>query len=659
MATDFFIVIAAGFCGGVLARLLRQPLVLGYLVAGIVVGPHTGGISVGDPANLERLAEIGATLLLFGLGLELSLRDLAPVRRVALFGTPIQIALTMAVAWPIGAWLGLRWAETVWLGALVSLSSTLVVLKALQSQGRIGTLSSRVMLGMLVAQDLAFIPLMIVLPRLGSSDAGASAAAFSVLKAVALLAGLLVIGTRVIPRLVEWVARSGSRELFLLVTMGIALGIAFVTHEFGVSSAVGAFVAGLVLSESDYSHQALSDIIPLRDVFSLLFFASVGMLLDPTHVLGQWRAISLVVAVISVSKGLIFAGVTRAFGYRNIVPLASALGLFGIGEFSFVLARTGFAAGAISGSLYALVLNTAIITMVLTPVVSGLTTPIYGWMSRRRAREPVQTINMTESGLAGHIIVAGAGRVGCRIAEVLQGLQLPFVVVEVDHRRIDHAKEQGYPTIFGDAAQPTVLEAAGIGRARLLLVTTPVLGVSRAVVEHARRINPAVDVVVRAESADEMASLRAMGVSEVVQPDLEASLEMTRQALVHLRMSALDIVHLTDRLRADQYAPADAPGGTSARTAAGEDRAVISTLAAATRLLDLRWVRIVEGSLLAGRRIGEADVRTWLKVTVVGVVSAGRLNPSPGPDHVLAGGDLVAVVGDRQHVDGFDVAAGN
>jgi CPA2 family monovalent cation:H+ antiporter-2 len=651
MATDLFIVIAAGFCGGLLARLLRQPLVLGYLVAGIAVGPHTGGISVGDPANLERLAEIGATLLLFGLGLELSLKDLAPVRRVALFGTPIQIALTMAVAWPIGSWLGLGWAQTVWLGALVSLSSTLVVLKALQSQGRIGTLSSRVMLGMLVAQDLAFIPLMIVLPRLGSADAGTSDAVVAVLKAAALLAILLTAGTRVMPRLVEWVARSGSRELFLLVTMGIALGIGYLTHTFGVSSAVGAFIAGLLLSESDYSHQALSDIIPLRDVFSLLFFASVGMLLDPTQVAGQWRAILVVVVVVSLAKGLIFGGVTRAFGYRNVVPIASALGLFGIGEFSFVLARAGLSSGGIDDSLYALVLNTAVITMVLTPVVSGLTTPIYRWMSRRRTQEPVQTINVPDTALSGHIVVAGAGRVGCRIAGVLQDLRLPFVVVELDHRRIDRAKELGYPAIFGDVAQPVVLEAAGITRARLLLVTTPVLGVSTAVVEHARRLNPAVDVVVRAESPEAMASLRAMGVAEVVQPELEASLEMTRQALVHLRMSALDIVHLTDRLRADQYGTV--PGQAT------DDTAVVSTLAAASRLLDLRWIRIHEGSLLDGRTIGNADVRTWLNVTIAGIVSAGRFTASPGPEQTLGAGDIVAVVGDRQHVDGFEVAAGN
>jgi len=651
MAEDVFIVIVAGFVGGVLARLARQPLVLGYLVAGILVGPHAGIVTVGDPANLERLAEIGATLLLFGLGLELSLKDLAPVRRVAILGTPIQIALTMLAAVPLGFWLNLPWTQTVWLGALVSLSSTLVVLKALQSQGRIGTLSSRVMLGMLVAQDLAFIPLMVVLPRLGSGDAAVGEVAAAVLKAAALLAVIFVAGTRLLPRLVGWVARSGSRELFLLVTMGLALGIGYLTHTFGISSAVGAFVAGLVLSESDYSHQALSDIIPLRDVFSLLFFASVGMLLDPSQVLGQWQAVTVVVLSVGVTKGLVFGGVTRAFGYRNVVPLASALALFGVGEFSFVLARTGFAAGAIPASLYALVLNTAVITMVLTPVVSGLTTPVYSWWTRRRAREPVQTINLSGAApLAGHIVVAGGGRVGCRVAEVLQGLDLPFILIELDHRRIDHARARGFPTVFGDAAQEPVLEAAGIARARLVLITTPVLGVSKAVVDHARRLNPNVDIVVRAESAEAMALFREIGVAEVVQPELEASLEMTRQALVHLRMSALDIVSLTDRLRADHYAAGGAPVSSEVSTAA--------TLGAAARLLDLRWVRIADGSLLAGRTIGEADVRTWLGVTLVGIVCDGRFNPGPGPDQVLHAGAIVAVVGDRAHVDRFEVAAG-
>ena len=234
MATDFFIVIAAGFCGGVLARLLGQPLVLGYLLAGIVVGPHTGGITVGDPQNLERLAEIGVTLLLFGLGLELSLADLRPVRRVAIIGAPLQVIATIGLGVPLGRWLGFGWTESIWFGSLVSLSSTIIVLKALQAQGRMGTLSSRVMIGMLVVQDLTFIPLMVLLPSLTGGAGGSAEALLAIAKAGALLAVLLVGGTRVLPRFVGWVARSGSRELFLLVTMSLALGIGYLAHAVGV-----------------------------------------------------------------------------------------------------------------------------------------------------------------------------------------------------------------------------------------------------------------------------------------------------------------------------------------------------------------------------------------------------------------------------------------
>jgi CPA2 family monovalent cation:H+ antiporter-2 len=556
MPPDLVLVVVAGFCGGVIARLLRQPLVLGYLLAGVIIGPQVGLFAVSDPRELARLAEIGVTLLLFGLGLELSLKDLAPVRRVALVGTPIQIALTIAVGAALGAWLGLGWRESVWLGALISLSSTLVVLKALQAQGRIGTLSSRVMLGMLVAQDLAFIPLMIVMPRLTSGEVG-GAIAVALLKAVIFLALMLLVGVRLIPRLVERVARSGSRELFLLVTMGIALGVGYLTHWFALSEAMGAFAAGVVLSESDYSHQALSDIIPLRDIFSLLFFASVGMLLDPAHLLAHWREAAVIVVVAAVAKGVIFWGTTRAFGYRNVVPLASALAMFQVGEFSFVLAGAGLAAGAISRDLYVLVLNAAVITMVLTPLVSGLTTPIYAAITRRRAREPVQTINVVQSGLENHVIVAGAGRVGSGIARVLRRLDLPFVLIELDHRRIDAARQEGLPIVFGDAAQHAVLRGAGIGRARLLLVTTPDLATARALVEYARQVNPEIDVVVRAEGRTAISALREMGVAEIVQPELEASLEMTRQALLHLRMPALEIIQLTDRLRLENYAPPD------------------------------------------------------------------------------------------------------
>ena len=284
IAADIAIIVTAGFLGGVLAQRLKQPLILGYIAAGIVLGPVTGGVLISDPHDIELLAEIGIALLLFALGIEFSLKELRPVRNVALLGTTIQILLTIGVMVGVGLALGWPWTNAVWVGACVSLSSTMVILKTLQSQGRLGTLSSRVMIGMLLVQDLAVVPLLILLPKLTDLRAGLPDLGWALVRSVVFLGLMILVGTRVIPWLMRLVSRWNSRELFLLTVAMLGLGIGFGTYKVGLSFAFGAFVAGIVLSESEYAHQALSDIIPLRDIFGLLFFASVGMLLDPDFV---------------------------------------------------------------------------------------------------------------------------------------------------------------------------------------------------------------------------------------------------------------------------------------------------------------------------------------------------------------------------------------
>jgi CPA2 family monovalent cation:H+ antiporter-2 len=650
IAADLSIVLVAGLAGGVLARLLKQPLVLGYLVAGILVGPNVAGLTVGDTHNLELLAEIGVALLLFGLGLELSLKDLAAVRGVALAGTPLQIGLTILLGVGLGRWLGLGWIPSVWLGAMASLSSTMVVLKTLQAQGRIGTLSSRVMLGMLVVQDLAFVPLVIVLPKLGDPQGGAVAVVVAALKAAAFLALMLLVGTRAFPWLVERVARTGSRELFLLVTTGLALGLGYATYLAGLSYALGAFVAGVILSESDYSHQALSDIIPLRDVFSLLFFASVGMLLDPAQLLAHWRTVLITVVVLSAGKAVIFWAVTRGFGYRNVVPIASALGLFQIGEFSFVLARAGLSAGAIPETLYAWTLNAAVVTMAVTPFVSGLTGAAYSRFGRRRGPEPVQAVNLPAEEIGGHVVIVGAGRTGSQAAAVLRGLGLPFVLIELDHRRMDTAKAAGFAVIYGDASREPVLDAASISTARLVLVTTPALAVSRAVVEHARQVSPRIRVVVQASDFDATDALRTLDATAVVQPEFEASLEVTRQALLHLDVSPTDILQLTDRIRGERYAAL--PGSPS------DQHELIATLGTASRLLTFRWIRLAHRDSLDGKTIGESHIRTTWGVSIVAIVRGETVTIAPGPETRLFAGEVVAVIGRREQVMAFEQRVG-
>lgn len=555
IAADIAIVVAAGLIGGLIAQQLRQPLILGYILAGIIVGPYTGGVTVSDIHDIELLAEIGVALLLFALGLEFSLKELKPVRNIALIGTPIQILLSIALGFGIGQLLGWEPVPSLWFGGMIALSSTMVILKTLMNQGRMGTLSSRVMIGMLIVQDLAVVPLMIILPQLNDPEAGLPILGLAALKAAFFLFLMIFVGTRVIPRLMTRIAAWNSRELFLLAVTAMGLGIGYVTYLFGLSFAFGAFVAGLVLSESDFSHQALSDIVPLRDIFGLLFFASVGMLLDPAFLFANLGTILLIVLLISAGKGLIFGTLSRLFGYGNVVPLAVGLGLFQVGEFSFVLARVGLSTNSISQELYSLTLTVAVITMVMTPFVSGMTAPLYALRKRWFKREPLQTVNLPKTGLQDHVVIAGGGRIGQYVARLLQELELNYVIIELDYHRIEQAKEAGLPVIFGDAEQGIVLEVAQVEHARLVVITTPVISIAQSIVSQVRHLNSGVHIVARAEGTEQMQSLYAQGVYEVVQPEFEAGLEITRQTLLHLDVPASEIRNLTDAIRRETYAP--------------------------------------------------------------------------------------------------------
>ena len=649
IASDIVIIVVAALLGGVLVHKLKQPLILGYILAGVVVGPHTGGVTVSDVHRIELLAEIGVALLLFALGLEFSLKKLKPVRHIAIIGTPLQMLLTMIYGFVIGRWLGWEWVPSVWLGALVSLSSTMVILKTLMNQGLLGTLSSRVMLGMLIVQDLAVVPLMIILPQLSDPGAGLPMLGLAALKATLFLALMFLLGTRILPRVMAYIVGWNSRELFLLAITAIGLGIGYVTHLTGLSFALGAFVTGMVLSESDYSHQALSDIIPLRDIFGLLFFTSVGMLLDPAFLFSHWDTILLLVFLVAAGKGLIFAALARLFKYGNVVPLAVGLGLFQIGEFSFVLARTGLAAGAITSDMFVLILTSAVISMMLTPFISGLTAPLYALRKRWFRHEPLQTINLPGSGLDAHVVVAGGGRVGQHVAQVLQHLGISFVVIELDYRRFEQGKAAGFPLIYGDASQKIVLEAAQIEAAHLLLITTPAMVIAQAIVLQARQLNPELEILARAEGVEQMKALYEQGANHVVQPEFEAGLEITRQVLLHLHLPATEILKYTDGVRRDLYAPLH-------ENLDGFER--IALFQNAASLLELNWLTLDPVSHFNGCTIGELEIRTQTGASVVGVIRKGTLHPNPGPEFRFAQGDAVAVMGRPEAYDAFEKLAG-
>jgi len=649
VAADIVIIVIAALLGALLAQRLKQPLILGYILAGVAVGPHTGGITVGDNHEIELLAEIGVALLLFALGLEFSISELKPVRKIALYGTILQIILTMAVGYGIGRYLGWSPSASLWLGALISLSSTMVTLKTLMGRGLMGTLSSRVMLGMLIVQDLAVIPMMIILPQLSTPKAGLPLVAAAAGKSVIFLAVMLYSGKKLLPRLLAHIAQWNSRELFILSITAIGLGIGYVTYLFGLSFAFGAFVAGMVISESDYGHQALSDIVPLRDIFGLLFFTSVGMLIDPVFLLANLRMILLLVLVIGVCKGAIFYTLTRLFGYRNIVPLAVGLGLFQVGEFAFVLARTGIEAKAISPEMYSLILAISVISMVLTPLALALAVPLYKLKQRRYKAEPLQTENLPPHRLKDHVVIAGGGRVGQHIAQVLTKLVVPFVIIEQNHQRMLDCKEAGYPVIYGDMSQPEVLQATRLPAARLLLITTPSVVTALSIVKQALQLKPELHIIARADGIEQTQTLYASGVYMAVLPEMEAGLEIARQALLNLEIPVGVIQQYTDGVRQQLYAPIHE---------SSPDSRLLARLDNIKDMLEISWVNLARESPLLHKSIKETAVRTRTGASIVGILQGKVFHSNPPVNYTFREGDLVAVVGNQQERNEFKKLAG-
>ncbi len=646
---DIAVILVAALLGGMIARRLGAPLLLGYILAGIVVGPHTPGPTVVRREDIELLADIGVALLLFTIGLDVPLQQLKPVQRIALLGTPLQILLTMALGYGVGRLLGWGWVEAVWVGALLSLSSTMVVLKTLMEQGFADTLAGRVMLGMLIAQDLAGVPLLILLPALHDVGEGLTLLGVAALRAVLIVAAIVLFGTYVFPRLMARIAGWNSRELFLISVVAAGLGIGYATYLFGLPFAFGAFLAGLVLSESDYSHQALHDITPLRDVFGMLFFVSVGMLIDPVFLLERAGTIAAVVVITLVGKAIVLGSVTRAFGYRDIAPLAVAFGLFQVGEFSFVLAREGVRTGSIAPDVYAVVLTTAVITMVLTPFVIRLATPVHRWWRSRFPAPPMNLENAPEDGWRDHVVIVGYGRIGRLIAQVLHQLGQPFAVVDIDQAAVHNARAAGFRAVYGDAAAEAVLGAAGVQMARLVIVTVPDTVTLRLVVPLIRRLNPAAHVVVRAASAEHLHELGRLGVYEAVQPELEAGLELLRQALLHLGFGAGDIQRFVERVHREYYAP------LVKETADGR---LLAQLRRTAREIEIEWFRLTADSPLVGRAIGDVRVRETTGASVVAVIRGERVVANPGPDLVFASGDTVGVIGTSSQRAAFRTLSG-
>ena len=636
IAEDIIIIIVIGLLTGLLANKIKMPPIIGYIIAGIIIGPYTGGITVSDIPRIELLAEIGVALLLFSIGLDFSFRELKAVKAIALLGTPVQILLLIAYGWAIGYFLNMSFNESIILGMVISLSSTMVVLKTLMSRGLIGTLSSRVMIGILIVQDLAAIPLMLIIPKLNSLGDSYIPLALTFLKAILILLVIIFVGIRIIPWILKFIVKLNSRELFLITITAIGLGIGYITHIFGLSLAFGAFVAGMVINESDYSHQALNDIIPLRDIFGLVFFTSIGMLLDPAFISKNIFLIFALVFLVMLGKIIVFSTLSYAFKYYNIMPLALGFGLAQVGEFSFVLARTGLKNNIISADFFSLILSVSVITMFFSPFLSMLAVPLYSLKRKLFKHEQIQTINIPDGGLNNHIVIAGGGRVGFQIASIFKQIDFPFIIIEQDFRRFEKAKDAGFPIIYGVAGQETVMQASKISRARLVVITIPSISAAREIITEAIKYNPEVKIIVRSDNMDYMDELYRMNVYEVVQPEFEASIEIIRQSLMILDVPLTKIINFTDEIRHQNYSNfrMDKIKNT-----------ISDNIKNTPFLLEMTWFEVARNSAISGKSIKQMSIRSRTGVSIVGLLRNNEFIPNPDPDFIFENGDRIAIIG--------------
>jgi len=553
---DLLLVLVTAVAGGMLARWLRLPVILGYLLGGIAVGPYGLGW-VHETQSINSLANIGVVLLLFAIGLEFSFKEVMRMGRVAILGGLAQIVLTTVVGLGLGRLLGLGVVGSVLFGFLVALSSTMVVLKLLMERGELDTIQGRILLGILLVQDLSVVPVMIILPSLAGGGGGIWAAlGITVLKAAVFLGIMLALGVWVLPWLLRRVAGQRSRELFLLTVVVLCLAAAFGTYSFGLSAAFGAFVAGLLISQSGFARQAFADILPMRDTFAALFFVALGMLAN-LHFVGSFPSIvAAVVVMIIVTKFIIGSAVTRIFGYSHKTVLMVGTGLVQIGEFSFVLAMMGLAAGIFSEHIYSLVIAAAIITMLLTPFLMSLSSWLYRilsqkpWFARRLAgwADPEWTSRAME--LSHHAVICGYGDIGRRVAAVLERHKFAYLVIDLDPQIIARLRERGIPCLYGDASNPEILAHAQLTKARVLVCAVPDLVAVELTARNALKINPKLDIVARVHRDADAELLKNLGVAELVLPLYEGSLEVIRHTLHRFGLTSTEIQYILNGLRA-------------------------------------------------------------------------------------------------------------
>ncbi len=637
-----------GFIGGALARRLGLPTIVGYLLAGVAIGPFTPGF-VGDQAVINELAEVGVIFILFGVGLHFSLRDLWVVRDIAVPGAVLQTALATALGFVITQQWGWSVSESLLFGLSLSVASTVVIMRQLTDEGLLSTVHGQVAVGWLIVEDILTVLILVVLRAFSPGDSQSFwlTAGVTVGKSVVFVALMLLVGMRVIPKFLSRLASTGSRELFILGAVVIALGTAVVAAEwFGISIALGAFLAGVMVSESTTSYQVGADILPFREIFAVLFFVSVGMLVNPLYLLENAGLVIVTTLLIMVAKPIIAASIAFLFPYPARTAIVVAAGLAQIGEFSFLLGSEGLTLHLITQDQYSLILAGSVISILLNPLVFRGIPHVEGRLQRfpqlwRRLDRHGPSIQPPTEILTEHVVVVGYGRVGHHIVHVLEYLGAPRLVVDAEGTRVAELERQGVPALLGDAANSEVLHHTGLEHARALVVTLPDEAAAEIVVATAREIAPELPIIARASTREGVARLAQLGAQDVIHPELEGGLEILRCTLLRLKVPPAQVQQYADAVRRDHYEPS---------VSTPDEYHVLDQMISAVRGMQIVWHPVGEASPVIGRTIAGVHLRDTTGASIIAIIRHQRLMANPKSATAFEPGDIVGIIGDDTQV---------
>jgi len=660
LLTDVVVILGLSLAVILVFQRARVPLVLGFLLTGIIAGPHGLGLIRGVH-EVEVLAEVGVILLLFSIGIEFSLGSLVRIWRSVVLGGALQVGLTGVAIFFIAQAFGQAPMEAVFMGMLVSLSSTAIVLRLLQERAEIDAPQGKTALGILIFQDMAIVPMMLFTPFLALGGGDVVGPLIGLLgKAVLIVALVLVAARWVVPWLLFRVARTRNREVFLMATVGLGLAAAWLTSLAGLSLALGAFLAGLVISESEYSAQALGEVLPFKEIFLSFFFVSVGMLLDLSYVTSQFLQVSLTTLLVLTLKSGVAALAIRLLGFSLRTALLAGFSLSQVGEFSFILSRTGIEHGLLPGEHEQLFLAVSVLTMAVAPFVIAaaptladgvLRLPLPAWLVGAGGEMGEEPVGEDGEPLSDHLIIVGFGINGRNLSRAARVAGIPYLVLETNPDTVKKERKGGEVISYGDATHPAVLHHAGVERARVLVTAISDPGSTRRITEVAKRMNPALFVLARTRYVQEMEPLYKAGADAVIPEEFETAVEILARVLRRYLIPQIEIAEFVADMRAGGYemlrGMVKDPGTGSAELGFHLPDSEVAT------------VRVGSVSFLLGKTLKEVGLRVEYGVTLLAVERGAETLPNPGADFAFQAEDRLIIFGSpRQVADAAALARG-